>query len=145
MARRSPSAIGRALRLRTRPNSASNTVSLRRFYEGRPDSELSERIRIRDPGVRELVSKVNARVAPGIEARYPREWPAKVTVRLANGGALEAETTHPKGDPEFPLSPAEIESKFRSLAAYGRRASEAESLLDWVRGLASEKRVRLPK
>jgi hypothetical protein len=36
-------------------------------------------------------------------------------------GRIEAETAHPRGDPELPLSSAEIESKFEALAAYGGR------------------------
>jgi 2-methylcitrate dehydratase PrpD len=100
---------------------------------------------IRDSSVRELTSRVRARVDPDIEARYPREWPARVVVRLANGDAIEAETTHPRGDPEAPLSSAEIESKFRTLAAYGGRGDAAEPILEWVRSIASESRVRVPR
>jgi 2-methylcitrate dehydratase PrpD len=88
---------------------------------------------------------VRARVDPEIEARYPSAWPAKVAVRLENGETFEAETTHPKGDPEAPLTRAEIESKFLSLAAFGRREAEAALWLDWVRGMRTAERVRLPR
>jgi 2-methylcitrate dehydratase PrpD len=99
---------------------------------------------IRDSRVRELTSKVHPRVDPEIESRYPREWPARVRVRLANGNTLEAETSHPKGDPEKPLSSAEIERKFRALAAHGGREAAVETLLDWVRSISKQGRVRFP-
>ena len=100
---------------------------------------------IRDSTVRELTSKVHARIEPGIEARYPGEWPAKVRVRLANGETHEAETAHPKGDPELPLSSNEIESKFEALAAYGGRQGAVAPLLDWVRSISNLDRLRLPR
>jgi 2-methylcitrate dehydratase PrpD len=100
---------------------------------------------IRDSSVRELTSRVHARVTPEIEARYPGEWPARVRVRLANGETLEAETAHPKGDPERPLSSAEIESKFEALAAYGGREGAAAPLLDWVRSISKLDRLSLPR
>jgi 2-methylcitrate dehydratase PrpD len=88
---------------------------------------------------------VHARIEPGIEARYPGEWPAKVRVRLANGETHEAETAHPKGDPELPLSSNEIESKFEALAAYGGRQGAVAPLLDWVRSISNLDRLRLPR
>jgi 2-methylcitrate dehydratase PrpD len=100
---------------------------------------------LRDSSLRALTAKVRARVDPEIEARYPREWPAKVTVRLTNGESCAAETTHPKGDPEGPLTPGEIESKFLSLAAFGGREDEAALWLDWVHEMRTAERVRLPR
>ena len=100
---------------------------------------------IRDSRVRELASRVQARVEPAIEARYPLEWPAKVRVRFANGRTIDAETAHPKGDPELPLSASEIESKFEALAAYGGREGAVAPLVDWVRSISKLDRVRLPR
>ena len=100
---------------------------------------------IRDATLRELTSKVRARVEPGIESRYPGEWPARVRVRLANGGTVEAETAHPKGDPELPLSSAEIESKFEALAAYGGHGAAVAPLLDWVRRIPAQDPLRFPR
>lgn len=100
---------------------------------------------IRDARVRELTSKVHVRIDPEIEARYPGEWPAKVRVRLTNGETIEAETAHPKGDPELPLSSTEIERKFEALAAYGGREGAAAPLLDWVRSISKLDRLSFPR
>jgi 2-methylcitrate dehydratase PrpD len=67
-----------------------------------------------------------------------------VRVRLSSGETFEAATTHPKGDPEAPLSQTEIESKFLSLAEHGDRSEGAERFLDWVRALPTLERVQLP-
>jgi 2-methylcitrate dehydratase PrpD len=87
---------------------------------------------------------VRVRVEPGIEARYPREWPARVRVRLANGESLGAETAYPKGDPENPLSRSEIEDKFSTLAAFGGFEAAAEGYREWVRSLSERSTARLP-
>jgi 2-methylcitrate dehydratase PrpD len=100
---------------------------------------------IRDERVLALASRVSVRVEPGIESRYPGEWPARVRVRLANGETLEAATSHPKGDPERPLSAAEIESKFLELSAYGGHAAAGERLLDWVRSVPNQERLRFSR
>jgi len=100
---------------------------------------------LRDPRVRDLTSKVHPRIEPDIESRYPREWPARVRVRLLSGNTLEAETSHPRGDPELPLSPREIERKFAALAAHGGREDAVETLLDWVRSLPEQEPVRFPR
>jgi 2-methylcitrate dehydratase PrpD len=97
---------------------------------------------IRDPKTRALASRVRVRVEPDIEARYPAQWPARVRVRLENGEILAAETSHPRGDPENPLSRCEIEEKFSRLAAYGGFAGEVERFLDWVRALPERPNVR---
>jgi 2-methylcitrate dehydratase PrpD len=100
---------------------------------------------LRDSKLLDLTARVHPRVEPGIEARYPREWPARVRVVLGNGETLEAATANPKGDPERPLSAAEVESKFLALAAEGGREDAGERLLSWVRSLSTENRVRFPR
>jgi 2-methylcitrate dehydratase PrpD len=100
---------------------------------------------LRDPAIRALASKVQARVEPSIEARYPREWRAEVRVRLRNGETFEAGTAHPKGDPEAPLSQAEMESKFLSLATFGGQGDAAARWLAWVREIEGVSRVRVPR
>ena len=99
---------------------------------------------IRDSRIRELTSKVHARIEGEIEARYPAEWPARVRVCLANGATLDAETRYPKGDPENPLSRTEIEEKFSTLAAFGGFEGASNGFREWVRSLPRLATVRLP-
>ena len=74
---------------------------------------------------------------PARDAAYPACWSAAVRVTLGDGRTIEAAQDRPKGDPENPLTPAELEEKFRSLAtAGGIAAPRIDALLDWLRALA---------
>jgi 2-methylcitrate dehydratase PrpD len=70
----------------------------------------------RSPKIRELINKVELVKDPGIEATFPQEWPARVTIELDSGQRHEKFVRYPKGDPENPLSWDEMAAKFRALA-----------------------------
>ncbi len=55
---------------------------------------------------------------------YPDKFPARVTITLKDGKSFQETVLFPKGDPQDPLSAAEIEAKFRGNAesAAGRGA-----------------------
>jgi 2-methylcitrate dehydratase PrpD len=69
----------------------------------------------RSPKVRELMNKVVLVKDPRIEATFPQEWPARVTIEFESGQHFEKFVRYPKGDPENPLSWDEMEAKFRAL------------------------------
>ncbi len=46
---------------------------------------------------------------------FPREWPARVVIDLADGRSFENLVRYPKGDPQNPLTWDELAAKFRSL------------------------------
>ncbi|MBI3302513.1 MAG: MmgE/PrpD family protein [Deltaproteobacteria bacterium] len=71
---------------------------------------------LRDPLVRELMSKVGYARDPKLEKNYPREWPAWARVMLKDGREVSAHVRFPKGDPENPLSWEELIEKYRTLA-----------------------------
>ena len=91
-----------------------------------------------DPELLRLHDVVNMQVDPQVEARYPQEWSARVEVELDDGRLLRGSQACPKGDPDNPLSQAEIEHKFRSLCEFGGAVSagEADALLAQCRGVA---------
>ena len=91
-----------------------------------------------DPTVRALLGRVSVTVDPAREAAYPATWSAGVTVRLRDGRTVQATQERPKGDPENPLSAAELTDKFRQLAAYGSLdASQTGQALQWLQDLDS--------
>ncbi len=71
---------------------------------------------IHSPGVRQMMDRVILVKDPLIEETFPREWPARVVIRLADGAAREKFVRYPKGDPENPLTWEEMGDKFHSLA-----------------------------
>jgi 2-methylcitrate dehydratase len=78
--------------------------------------------RIQDPALRQLIKKLTVVEEPEFTRRYPAEACTRVEVTTTDGRRLEAQTTHPKGHRLNPLSDAEVDAKFRSLAnaALGR-------------------------
>lgn len=114
--------------------------ALRRGHAGLTDFHSDS---LHDPELQDLCSKTKVRVEESFERRYPLEWPSRVGISLEDGTVLEAETARPKGDPENPMSPAELAEKFSELAAFGGLASAAPRLLRWVEALEESPAVSL--
>ena len=66
--------------------------------------------------IREVMDKVHVALDPAINAAYPKEWGANVTVVLKNGQTIAKQTDFPKGDPENPVTSEDIRAKFMKLA-----------------------------
>jgi 2-methylcitrate dehydratase PrpD len=60
--------------------------------------------------------RVSDRLAPDLANAYPGKRAARVTVTLRNGQVLERYQPTRKGDPDAPLSDADLSAKFRELA-----------------------------
>jgi 2-methylcitrate dehydratase PrpD len=66
---------------------------------------------------------------------YPAKFPARVTVTTKDGRRFTETRDFPKGDPQEPLTPEEIESKFLDNAAGRFDAATAKDIVARVRGL----------
>ncbi|MCK9365449.1 MAG: MmgE/PrpD family protein [Syntrophales bacterium] len=91
--------------------------------------------RLDDPDLKELMSKVHFVADPELTKVYPRKWPASVTITLADGRELQGYNEYPKGDPENPLSVAELVAKFRSLTDGIISEDQANRIIDKVMNL----------
>ncbi len=76
--------------------------------------------------VRRLAALVEITEDPALTALYPRIWASRVHLRLKGGRTMTVRIDVPKGDPENPLTAAEVEAKFSRLAEerIGRANSE---------------------
>ncbi len=89
-----------------------------------------------DPAIRALLHATQVTVAPDLTAKYPAAWPARVTIDTADGTRFRGEADFPRGNPENPISTADLDDKFRALVAprFGSQAAqtaiEAVKLLD---------------
>jgi 2-methylcitrate dehydratase len=72
--------------------------------------------RFTDPALLDLVARVRVHRDPALTARYPRGIPNRITVTLKNGKQLVREVEFPRGHNLNPMSDAEVETKFRTLA-----------------------------
>ncbi len=78
-----------------------------------------------------LMKKIEVRIDPEIERRYPKQRGARVEVDTIGGRSLAGLVEHPLGEPENPLPPAFTRAKFREAAG----AFLAEDEMERVAGL----------
>jgi 2-methylcitrate dehydratase PrpD len=89
-----------------------------------------------DSVVHRLMDRTRVRVDPDLASAYPARWGAAVEVVWPDGRRQGARREVATGDPEDPLSEAELTAKVRDLFAYGGVLQEdAEELLGWCGGL----------
>ncbi len=72
--------------------------------------------RLADPDVQALMARVDVTVDPDCAAAFPGARTARVTITLKDGRAFSHFQPTRKGDPEDPLTDAELEAKFLELA-----------------------------
>lgn len=83
-----------------------------------------------------LALKVSVAAREPYLSAYPKSWGSAVRVRLVDGTKLEVARQNAKGDPEAPLSDADMVAKARMLLAHGGVA-DADRIIDGILGLAS--------
>lgn len=91
--------------------------------------------RIDDPLVRRLLGATDVVADAALTELYPDKFPARVTIALDDGAAVEHTVLFPKGDPQDPLSSEELEQKFVGNASGPLGHAEAEALVDAIRAL----------
>jgi 2-methylcitrate dehydratase PrpD len=72
--------------------------------------------RLADPALRALMDRIDVTVDPGLDAAFPGRRAARVTIDWADGTSDAWLQPTRKGDPDAPLSDAELEAKFHELA-----------------------------
>jgi 2-methylcitrate dehydratase PrpD len=79
---------------------------------------------LNDPAMRAAVEKIEAQVGEEIQARFPAEALSWVEIETTDGRRLRGSLMSARGDPQSPLSDAELEAKFLRLVepVLGRRA-----------------------
>ena len=97
------------------------------------DGELTQKqfspARLADPLVREVLNKTEVIADAELNALYPDKFPARVTITLNNGKSFQETILFPKGDPQDPLTSAEIETKFRENVRGALTSPQAAKLL----------------
>jgi len=102
------------------------------------DGEISEAQfapgRWLQPEMREAMARVSVRTDASLNKHTPGSYPAVVKLILHSGESRQVEGTFPKGHPNNPMSPAEVEAKFHACA----RGRMAPARQDKVIGIARE-------
>ncbi len=110
--------------------------------DGRLDPEQMTAPRIFDEAVLRLADKVTMAVDESLEARFPAEALARVTIYGAGGGCFESKVCGARGDPSDPLSDAELTDKFNRLASAHLAADRVNALRGACWGCADLNDVR---
>ncbi|MDQ2783978.1 MAG: MmgE/PrpD family protein, partial [Chloroflexota bacterium] len=111
-------------------------VGLEQFDAARFDADG-----VRDLAIAALLDRTTVRVDPALTARYPQQWPARVTIRLANGETVESAANYPRGNPENPVPFATLEAKFRGLVTPRYDSVLADRVIAAVRDLDRTRNV----
>lgn len=90
--------------------------------------------RLGNADTRALMQRIETVLDPELDAAFPARRAARVTLTARDGRAETFLQPTRKGDPDAPLSDAELEDKFRELAEAVIGAPEARALLErlWV-------------
>ena len=94
------------------------------------DLSTFESARWEDPEVKALSQRVSVHLDEAAQSAYPRERAAEVEITLRSGEVLRHRVAHPLGEPENPLSDADIEAKFRALATPVLGAERVDAALE---------------
>jgi 2-methylcitrate dehydratase PrpD len=97
--------------------------------------------RIQDPVVRQVLDRTEVVADPELNSLYPGKFPARVTITLEDGRRLQEVRYFPKGDPQDPLSPQEIEEKFRRNVEHLYSEAETRRVIRLIRGLPEAKHI----
>ena len=85
--------------------------------------------RLNDPATRALMARIGKALDAEVDAGFPGRRAARVTISLRDGRVLTHLQADRKGDPELPLSDADLEGKLIELAAPVIGEPEARALL----------------
>lgn len=102
------------------------------LVQGRVRLAAYEPEQLADPRTRALMERMDVQVDPEIDAAFPGRRAARVTVTLRNGETRVHLQPDRKGDPELPLSDADLDDKLRELAAPVIGDLRAERLLQRI-------------
>ncbi len=91
--------------------------------------------RIDDALVRAVLANTEVIADAELNKLYPDKFPARVTITLKDGRSFQETVLFPKGDPQDPMSAAEIEAKFRGNAEALLGAARAGELLQAIYAL----------
>jgi 2-methylcitrate dehydratase PrpD len=86
--------------------------------------------RLNEPAVRELMKRVELTVDPELDASFPGQRAARIEIEMEDGTRLRHFQPTRKGDPDQPLSDAELEHKFMELAGTVMGEESARQLLE---------------
>ncbi|GLZ07513.1 hypothetical protein Acsp03_49790 [Actinomadura sp. NBRC 104412] len=94
------------------------------------------------PEVRAIAAATTVTVDPELDVLYPRQYPARLEVRLRDGRTLTSEVRTPAGDPGNELDDDRFFARFTELATLAYPREQVDDILDAVSRLEELDHVR---
>lgn len=114
------------------------------LVKGRAALEDFNNDSLNDPVIRDVMKKAVVFVHKAIDDSYPEKWGAMVEIQLKDGRHLLNQSDFPKGDPENPVSPEELQQKFKHILPVELRDSAADMITN-VLNIDSAKQIQFLK
>jgi len=92
--------------------------------------------RFQDPLVQQVLERTEVIADAELDLLYPEKFPARVVIEMENGETHEATIMYPKGDPQNPLTNAQLEDKFRNNASALLSPTEANAMVTEIAKLS---------
>lgn len=86
-----------------------------------------------DPDMAAFMRRVSVAPAEELMEHFPQTWPARLEVRFVDGAVDTVLVTQAQGDPGRPLTPADIDAKFRALAVPVLGSDKSSRLLGFCK------------
>ncbi|MBI3451211.1 MAG: MmgE/PrpD family protein [Acidobacteria bacterium] len=109
------------------------------LMDGKVTPDSFDEKRFTDPKLLDLIQKVKGVGDEEIERNFPRLYTCDMTIAVKGGKTFQCRLDYPKGDPRNPLTPAELEGKFMSLAEPVVPAGKAQEIASIIMGLEKER------
>jgi 2-methylcitrate dehydratase PrpD len=90
---------------------------------------------VREPHIAALLARTHVTVSRDLTARYPEAWPVRLILRRTDGSELRRESEYPRGNPENPVSTAELEAKLVALVSPRFGSGVARHAIDAANGV----------
>jgi 2-methylcitrate dehydratase PrpD len=98
-------------------------------YFGSVRIDAFEPTRMQDPAIRALLACINVTIDQQIDAQFPARRAARISVTTRSGGVFTHDQHTRKGDPDLPLTDAELDAKFTELTSPVLGTQSTEKLL----------------
>jgi 2-methylcitrate dehydratase len=109
--------------------------------EGNVTLDSFDDAHLADEPLLDLVQKIEVKGDAELNARYPEGIPNRLTVRTADGNSHICEVTFPRGHARNPMTDAEVEQKFRSMAEPLLPAATVAEIVDRCLNLERETNI----
>ena len=94
--------------------------------------------RMADAATRELMTRIEMSIDPELDAAFPKQRAARVMIETKDGRRMEHLQPTRKGDPDMPLTDADLEDKYLELATPVLGDARARALLKQLWALETQ-------